>query len=81
MRASEMRELDSADLHNRLELAKKELFNLKLNFRTNTLEDPGQIRILRKDMARLLTVLRERDLAAALVEAEHGVSDETSEEK
>jgi large subunit ribosomal protein L29 len=81
MRATEMRELDSADLLNRLELARKELFNLKLNFRTNTLENPGQIVLLRKDMARLLTVLRERDLAAALVEAEDGVSNETSEEK
>ncbi len=81
MRATEMRELDSADLLNRLELARKELFNLKLNFRTNTLENPGQIVLLRKDMARLLTVLRERELAAAYIEAEAGVSDETSEEK
>ena len=81
MRATEMRELDSADLLSRLELARKELFNLKLNFRTNTLENPGQIVLLRKDMARLLTVLRERELAAALIEAEDGVSSETSEEK
>ena len=81
MRATEMRELDSADLLNRLELARKELFNLKLNFRTNTLENPGQIVLLRKDMARLLTVLRERELAAAYIEAEAGVSDETPEEK
>ena len=81
MRATEMRELDSADLLNRLELARKELFNLKLNFRTNTLENPGQIVLLRKDMARLHTVLRERELAAAVIEAEHGVSSETSEEK
>lgn len=81
MRASDMRELDSADLLSRLELARKELFNLKISFRTNTLENPGQIVLLRKDMARLLTVLRERDLAAAYVEAEHGVSGETSEEK
>ena len=81
MRATEMRELDSADLLNRLELARKELFNLKLNFRTNTLENPGQIVLLRKDMARLLTVLRERELAAAYIEAEAGVSNETSEEK
>ena len=81
MRATEMRELDSADLLNRLELARKELFNLKLNFRTNTLENPGQIVLLRKDMARLLTVLRERELAAAYIEAEAGVSDKTSEEK
>ena len=70
MKASELREMPTTELLNKIEAMRKEMFNLKLAARADSLDNPQQIRGLRKDMARMLTVLRERDLAAAYVEAE-----------
>ena len=70
MKASEFREMPTTELLNKIEALRKEMFNLKLAARADSLDNPQQIRGLRKDMARMLTVLRERDLAAAYVEAE-----------
>src|SRR5690349_5332647 len=70
MKASELREMPNAELLNKIESLRKEMFNLRLAARADSLDNPQQIRGLRKDMARMLTVLRERELAAAYVEAE-----------
>ncbi len=67
MKPSEVREMESATLVEQIEAKRAELFNLKLAWVTNKLEDPNQIRVIRKDIARMLTVLRERELAAELV--------------
>ncbi|MHB8625741.1 MAG: 50S ribosomal protein L29 [Aggregatilineales bacterium] len=70
MKASDLREMPTHELLNKIEAARKEMFNLKLAARADTLENPQQISGMRKDMARMLTVLRERELAAAYIEAE-----------
>ncbi len=70
MKASDLREMPTSELLNRIETMRKDMFNLKLAARADTLENPQQIRGLRKDMARMLTVLRERELAAAYIESE-----------
>jgi large subunit ribosomal protein L29 len=70
MKASELREMESAALLEQIEAKRAELFNLKLQWVSNTLEDPNQMRVVRKDIARMLTLLRERELAAELVGGE-----------
>ena len=77
MKASDLREMPTHELLNKIETMRKDMFNLKLAARADTLENPQQIRGLRKDMARMLTVLRERELAAVYVETE--VPSETHE--
>lgn len=70
MKASEIRELDTDQIVTQLESARKELFNLKIGFQTGSVDDPNQIRRLQKDMARMWTILRERELAAEFVGGE-----------
>lgn len=70
MKASALREMPTAEILNKIDVMRKEMFNLKLAALADSLENPQQIRGLRKDMARMLTVLRERELAAAYVEIE-----------
>ncbi len=70
MKALEIRELDSDQIISKLESAHQELFNLKIGFQTGSVDDPGQIKRLQKDVARMLTILRERELAAELVGGE-----------
>lgn len=68
MQASEVRDLDGADILARIESTRQEMFNLRLALNTGSLENPGQINVLRRDIARMLTILRERELAAAYVQ-------------
>ena len=70
MRAAEIRDLPTSEILNKMDASRREMFNLRIAFHTNSLEDPNQIRLLRKDMARMLTILRERELATAMLEAE-----------
>jgi large subunit ribosomal protein L29 len=64
MKASEVRELTAEDIRARIAELEEERFRLKFRAATETLEDPLQLRFIRRDIARLHTVLRERDLAA-----------------
>ena len=70
MKASEIREKDTDQILAAIEDARKELFNLKIGFQTGSVDDPYPIRKLQKDIARMLTILRERELAAEYVEKE-----------
>lgn len=70
MNASEIRNMTDEDIRNAIEDTKEELFNLRFQWAQGKLEDYTRIRILKKDVARLYTVLRERDLAALVVEEE-----------
>jgi large subunit ribosomal protein L29 len=63
MRASEIRELTEADIVARIGELEEERFRLKFRSATETLENPLRLRDIRKDIARLKTVLRERQLA------------------
>mgnify|MGYP000994378223 CR=1 FL=1 len=64
MRAEEIRELSVADVLARIAELEEERFRLRFRSATEPLEDPLQLRAIRKNIARLRTVLRERELAA-----------------
>ena len=62
MKIAEIRELTTADLKERVETEKVKLHQMMLNHAISHLEDPSQIKKLRKTIARMLTILREREL-------------------
>ncbi|MCC6930658.1 MAG: 50S ribosomal protein L29 [Gemmatimonadaceae bacterium] len=64
MRAEEIRELNVAEIRARIAELEEERFRLRFRSATEPLEDPLQLRAIRKNIARLQTVLRERELAA-----------------
>jgi large subunit ribosomal protein L29 len=64
MRAEEIRELTDDDVRARMAELEEERFRLRFRSATETLENPIRLRALRKDIARLKTVARERELAA-----------------
>ena len=59
--ASEIRELNDVELKNKLRESKEELFNLRFQLATGQLDNPSMISKLRHDIARLATVLRQRE--------------------
>ncbi len=61
-RVSQFTELSDAELVARLEEAKEELFNLRFQAATGQLESHGRLRTVKKDIARIYTVVREREL-------------------
>jgi large subunit ribosomal protein L29 len=62
VKINEIRELSNEDIVKQIESAKEELFNLRFNQATGNLEKPSRINELRKQVARMKTVLREREL-------------------
>ncbi len=64
MKANEIREMTVEELNTKLADLKKDLFNLRLQHATNQLDNPMQITAVKRDIARVNTVLRERELAA-----------------
>ncbi len=65
MLASDIREMTEGDIQTRINELEEERFRLKFRGATETLEQPLRLRLIRKDVARLKTVLRERELGAA----------------
>ena len=65
MLASDIREMEQADILTRINELEEERFRLKFRSATETLEQPLRLRTVRRDIARCLTILRERELAAA----------------
>ena len=63
MRASEFREMTSEDLQTRLQETRRELFNLRQQWFTGSLQDQNRLKAVRKDIARILTILGERESA------------------
>jgi large subunit ribosomal protein L29 len=61
--AAELRELNGAELMERLSEAKEELFNLRFQLATNQLDNTARVREVKKDIARILGVLREQEIA------------------
>jgi large subunit ribosomal protein L29 len=61
-KASDLYELTDEELVERLVEAKQELFNLRFQAATGQLENHGRLRAIRKDIARIYTVMREREL-------------------
>lgn len=65
MRARELRAMTEEQLRDKYEDLKQELYTLRINKATGELKDTSMIKKTRQVIARLLTVLRERELAAA----------------
>ena len=64
-KAAELREADETELENRLAEAKQEMFNLRFQIVTGQLDNSARLRAVRRDIARILTVLREKEIEAA----------------
>jgi large subunit ribosomal protein L29 len=64
-KAREFRELNDVELEHRLSEAKEELFNLRFQNATGQLDSTSRLAYVRKDVARIETLLREREIAAA----------------
>ena len=65
MKAVEIRGMTPAELETKLEDLKKELFNLRFQHATNQLNNPGRIADVKKDIARVKTIIREKQTASA----------------
>jgi len=64
-----LRALEDDELETKLREAKEELFNLRFQAATGQLESHGRLKAVRKDIARIYTVMRERELGISGVEA------------
>jgi len=62
MKVKEVRQLSEVELNNRLTELKAELFNLRFQLATGQLDNPLRIKTVRKDIARIKTIVREREL-------------------
>jgi large subunit ribosomal protein L29 len=71
--AHELDDMNNTDLEARLREAKEELFNLRFQAATGQLESHGRLRTVKKDIARIYTVVRERELG---IRTAPGSSDE-----
>lgn len=65
MKPTEVRDMDSEDLHVRAAELKEELFNLRFQLATGQLDNHRRLRVVKQDIARIRTILRERDFAVA----------------
>lgn len=61
MKAAELRGMSAAELNKKLAELKEELFNLRFQHAINQLENPGRIETVKRDIARVLTVLAEKE--------------------
>jgi large subunit ribosomal protein L29 len=73
-KTAELRELTDAQLLERAESAKEELFNLRFQLATGQLDDSSSIKKVRHEIARIATVMRQRDIEAAAIGAEAGAA-------
>jgi large subunit ribosomal protein L29 len=64
MKPNEIHELEDSDLAQKLKDTRAELFNLRFQLATGQLDNTGRIPLVKKDIARLHTELRARELAA-----------------
>ena len=65
MKANELRDMSAAELTKKLAELKEELFNLRFQHAINQLENPGRIETVKKDIARVKTVMRSNELKVA----------------
>lgn len=65
MKAKELREMTSQELNQKLNELKSELFNLRFQLATGQLENPLRVRFVKRDIATVKTVLREREITEA----------------
>ena len=65
MELKKMREMTEVELNTELDKMKKELFNLRFQHVTGQLENPVKMREVKRDIARVKTIIREKELAKA----------------
>jgi large subunit ribosomal protein L29 len=76
---AEMRELGDEELVSRLREAKEELFNLKFQIATGQLDNNRRVQTVRRDIARIYTVMRERELGITYAAVGTADADATGE--
>jgi large subunit ribosomal protein L29 len=74
--AYELDEMTNVDLETKLREAKEELFNLRFQAATGQLESHGRLRTVKKDIARIYTVVRERELGIRTAPGSNEESDQ-----
>lgn len=62
MKPEKIRDMTDREIEEQLKNLRKELFNLRFQLATRQLHNPSRLRIVKKDIARLLTIKREREL-------------------
>jgi large subunit ribosomal protein L29 len=65
MKPTEIRDMAESDLQQKLKDARVELFNLRFQLATGQLDNPGKIKNVKRDIARLHTEMRAREIEAA----------------
>ena len=70
MKASELREKSVDELKNELANLKDELFRLRFQLAINQLDNPMRIKDVKKDIARIMTILRDNEIKAAATKTE-----------
>ena len=70
MKASELREKSVEELNNELANLKDELFRLRFQLAINQLDNPMRIKAVKKDIARIMTILRDNEIKAAATQTE-----------
>ena len=78
---SELRELHDDELETRLREAKEELFNLRFQMATGQLDNNRRLRTVRHDIARIYTILRERELGLSVAPDEQGYRHERASQR
>ncbi len=61
-KAKDLRNLTTEEINNKIKTNKEELFNLRFKQATGNLENPARMKALRKEVARLKTILKEREI-------------------
>jgi large subunit ribosomal protein L29 len=74
--ANELRGLTDEELQTRLREGKEELFNLRFQLATGQLDNPARMRVVRHEVARIATVLREREIEGSLDQTAAGEAEE-----
>ncbi len=75
--AHDLDEMTDVDLEGKLREAKEELFNLRFQAATGQLESHGRLRTVKKDIARIYTVVRERELGIRVTPGSNDNEDES----
>src|ERR1700676_4097544 len=79
--AEQLRSSTEEELHAKLAEAKEELFNLRFQGATGQLESHGRLRAVRKEIARIYTVMRERELGIITLVEDSGEPEEQEQEQ
>jgi large subunit ribosomal protein L29 len=73
-KAAELREIEDTELLDKLREAKEELFNLRFQAATGQLDNHGRLKAVRREIARIYTILRERELGITTHEGTEGAA-------